>query len=80
MFFSIKSLNYCVLLQQDIERLLMWSYIWRMFFNIDKCMHDPSSGKKKKIDIIFLQAPTTSTAHARFVCNDTHQFRMGLTL
>ena len=36
-FFKIRSLNDCVLLQQDIESLLMWSYIWGMDFNIDRC-------------------------------------------
>ena len=36
-FFKIRSLNDCVLLQQDIKSLLMWSYIWGMDFNIDKC-------------------------------------------
>ena len=35
--FLIRSLNDCILLQQDIESLLMWSYIWGMNFNIDKC-------------------------------------------
>ena len=30
-------INDCVLLQHDIESLLMWSYIWGMDFNIDKC-------------------------------------------
>ena len=36
-FLKTRSLNDCVLLQQDIESLLMWSYIWGMDFNIDKC-------------------------------------------
>ena len=36
-FFLKGYLNDCVLLQQDIENLLMWSYIWGMDFNINKC-------------------------------------------
>ena len=36
-FFNKVFKNDFVLLQQDIESLLMWSYIWGMDFNIDKC-------------------------------------------
>ena len=36
-FLLIRFLNDCVLLQQDIENLLMWSYILGIDFNIDKC-------------------------------------------
>ena len=35
--FLIRYFNDSVLLRQDIESLLMWSYIRGMGFNIDKC-------------------------------------------
>ena len=61
--FLIRSLNDCVLLQQDIEGLLMWSNIWGMDFNIDEC------NVRNKLPFIFaykiLDKPLQRVQHMR---------------
>ena len=34
---TIKSLQDCELLQQDLDRLVQWSEKWLMKFNVQKC-------------------------------------------
>ena len=45
-FFKIRFLNDHVYIQQDIESLLKWSYIWRMDINSYTCNVLPITGSK----------------------------------